>query len=630
MAITYSYKGVDYEFPDSIGDDKALELMKADQGETSAQVQPVASVSQAYGDQKSIVPPALTAAAHGLSQGVTLGAGKYATSGIQALIYKMAGGKGKLSDAYDQFLTENNEEEKQLQKEYPMAYGAGEAASFLTPASGANLAFKAGSKLAGAGMRAVPGTMNAIQAARYARTPLGKLVLNATPVAEAAAGAGLASGLQTGIENLNTQQAIDEAKLQALYGGAVPMGGQALGFIGSKAAPAIKEAVTHITGTPWEAMAKYAANPQAIRAASGSEKDLADELVNTIKSVKESNIAEAHEAENMLKDISPANLSRVKDVLIDIAGAPGSKKKAGSPEEQAVIDKLHEWWDYLPQGVSKTYEATPEAKRQLMEYAALNEQLGGKLLTPDELVAAKIGTYTGPEKIPAKQMNELKKSFQDVASKYYGTDNAPAYINAVKGAGHEARQSLLDAAKISGVPEYGEKMATVADKIKTAEQLNSFLGNVLESKPLVAQRMFETLQHKGAKNLEKLATLQKFDEQFGTDFMQQADNAITAKRLGKSGTPALLTQLRTGFANTPLLIGGAAAGSLGYLSGEPKYSLLGILGGALATSPAVWTAGMQTGRIASKAADAAMRAAPDLGNISKTTLGKMIPQDEEQ
>ena len=93
------------------------------------------------------------AALHGAAQGISLGALPLATAPFEAMAYKAMGGQDSYSDYYKEALRASKAEEDLLQKEHPIAYGAGEVGSYLLPGSGGAQLFKSAGKFVPTGTK---------------------------------------------------------------------------------------------------------------------------------------------------------------------------------------------------------------------------------------------------------------------------------------------------------------------------------------------------------------------------------------------------------------------------------------------------------------------------------------------
>jgi hypothetical protein len=543
------------------------------------------------------------AALHGAATGISLGALPLLTAPIEAGIYKASGGKDSYGDFYSEALRASKAEEDLLQKEHPIAYGAGEASSYLLPAAGSAKLFGAASKVMkpaakSASLLAKIGTGAARMGAGFGATE---------------AAQGLTESLQSGegdISDALKETVIEGAKgagMGAAFGGGLPLAGAGIKAAYNAGKWAIPQLGEKLTSTPWEALVAHAKDPKAIEAAAGSEEALArriaQELAWDSKKIPEINLAEKYLPEMNMVDINPA-----LDVM--------NKMPVSNLLEKQAAEKLAKW---EAEGLIPSRINVPGYKMSMAPKSwppgsgpgitALKTSVSDKALTD------------------AVSANAFKKALQGEARSSYGLTGEPEYADAVKNAARKVRLGILDAAKQTG-GEIGENypklMAEGKAKTDIIKGLKKTLGRNIEKQPLVAEQRLKTMYNKNATPDTKLFTdyLEQYDAKFGTDLLTQAKNASLARKLGKSaisgeyeGKPKFLSQAGNGLFNFPFLTSGILAG----LTGNPLVAL-----GAASSSPALWRNAIAAKIAAEKAykpvSKAVSNAASKVGGVLNSDL----------
>lgn len=205
------------------------------------------------------------------------------------------------------------------------------------------------------------------------------------------------------------------------------------------------------------------------------------------------------------------------------------------------------------------------------ESKAVNEKIDNKIA---ELQAA-----ADPDGyIPAARFRNIRKEVDQLVGDSFGKESGD-YVGALKGVRHQMAEDLVASADASGVPEYADKMRSLAQKYKAADKLEQFLGKSAQTREARQESFVANLFGKNKK--DRVRAVQGIQDLFGGDFLNDAKNAHLAAQLGEDGRASLLPTQSTGRA----LLGVAAApltagGSLALTS--PR-----LAAGALATSGAI-------------------------------------------
>jgi len=183
---------------------------------------------------------------------------------------------------------------------------------------------------------------------------------------------------------------------------------------------------------------------------------------------------------------------------------------------------------------------------------------------------------------------ELKKTLQEEGKAAYNNAAAPAYLRLLTQAARETRFAIERAAQSSGRQDYVDNMRILAQKMGAISAIKRSLGNAIDVQPAVAQRLVETINavNKTAKLFS--SRLAVFDKQFGTDFVNQAKFAHTARQLGPKGSPRLLPEINHALA--PALIAGVA-GTGYYRTKDPHWLALAALTSPRLATEAIGVAG---------------------------------------
>jgi hypothetical protein len=388
------------------------ESQLASYAEDPTQSLPQKAPEQSQEDVPEKSTPAWKAAAHGLSQGVTLGAGLPATSGVQALIGSATTGK-PLGQMYKMFYDENKAEEDLLKQEHPIAYTSGEVASYMTPGGSAKL-FQGAAK----GAKVVKG---AGAGAKIIRSGLS---------------AGLGVGAVEGTKKLLSEGKPLEAMEEGLKaGGTGFVAGAALASLG----PIAKQYISWATKTPYKALEEYATNPatrKMLQEVAGKDPQIAEEIAAKVAQMRAMKIPEWEQAMTALSKIKRVPIKGVKGVINSSV-----TQGAAAPSEEASINMLQKWADeYIPKYVGKntTYISGKQAeplkralqgeidysKLELPKYEEVMKKAAATLRYDIQRMATKspeTAEYVTKMDVVAKKLgalNDVKKALGNIPAKW--------------------------------------------------------------------------------------------------------------------------------------------------------------------------------------------------------------------
>lgn len=449
---------------------------------------------------------------------------------------KIMGKAGELINGqpYEDVVKQQAEEFRLLQKAFPKSDIVGRAASYLIPGSPAKMLF---AKAANVGSHAAGGIIS-----RIVQNPglLSKAIRSATAVGAGAGSTGFVSGtLGSDNEELNLDRGLDDGLASgtagALLGFAGPLAAGGVGAVAKAAAPiisnaakgtstAVAGAVEQLTGTSAKALRASNVNGKEIQRAFGTEGDIGRDLVDFLQSSK-SKLPEQKLAEELLPQLPAINATKVINYLRGI-------KPGIDPSLDSKVGILHEWADRIQNSTQ--------------------------------------GNLT---QVPATAMRDIVNQIQASVEEQYGKDS-PFLATHLKNASRIARMSIVDAAKAEG-GEVGQTyinlMEKTAQKVGTLKFIRKQLGSSADMQQRNSQSFISNLF---GKNKEVIRSrMAQLDSEFGTNFMELAQNANLAQQLGKGGKPSALSNLGTGKA------------ALGTVTGAVTGGTPGAIVGALASSP---------------------------------------------
>jgi hypothetical protein len=300
----------------------------------------------------------------------------------------------------------------------------------------------------------------------------------------------------------------------------------------------------------------------------------------------------------------------------------GSGFGPAAKELQAAAGKQHEIGSRLVNALDNLDDFLPEkdvVNQALQEMPAVNvmntiqrlqtAKTGGALSSSratnakiDELVSDLTGAADQTGNIPAAKFREIRKEIDDLVGDAFGKESGK-YVTALKEARHQMADDLATTAEASGRPEYVEAMRAMAQKLRKADDLKSFLGKSAQTREQRAESFISTLYGKNKE--ERRKAVAAMGEIFGEDFLADAKLTSLAAELGPEGKAALMPRQFTGRS----LLGPLAGGALGYSVGGQEGGAIGLALG----SP----------RLAGMALDASGGLARDLSRpaLQKTLAG---------
>lgn len=231
-----------------------------------------------------------------------------------------------------------------------------------------------------------------------------------------------------------------------------------------------------------------------------------------------------------------------------LAAASGTQHEIG----QKLVGMLDKLDDYLPEkevvdqalkempavSVAGTIERLQGAKTAgaLASSRATNTKI-------DDLVSDLTAAADEQGLIPAAKFREIRKEIDDLVGDAFGKESGK-YVTALKEARHQMASDLAATAEASGKPEYADAMRSMADKLRKADDLKSFLGKSAQTREQRAESFVSTLFGKNKE--ERRKAVQAMGEIFGEDFLQESKLANLAAELGDEGKAGLLPRQFTG------------------------------------------------------------------------------------
>ena len=441
---------------------------------------------------------------------------------------------------YEEVVREQGEKFRLMAKAFPKSNLAGQAAGFLIPGSPVKMLFE---KAAGLGAKGAGALLS-----RMVKDP--NLL---TKAVQSGAGGGLGAATIGGIQGTagSDMQGIDldrgaETALSAGAGGlafgvALPLASAGLVSGATKAAPYVRAAtkavsnsvargVEQLSGVSVGALRAYNKDPKAIRGASNSEGAIASELVDFLQNSRKSLLPESKLARELLPQMP------------DVDGS-GLIKFMKTPPPNLRPDQMEAW---------------SQVKGKWAEWVENRIKLGGG----------------SGNKVPAKVMREIVDDLQDV-----GFDKNAPFLNVLlrqaQRVGNDSIRTMAGAAGKNG-EKYLQLMEKAAEKQGILKFLRGQMGIPKRGVPdpaVVQQRAQNFVTRIFGKNKEAaLSRMRDLDTKFGTNFVEQAQNANYASQLGPGGKPALFSNLNTGKAALGVVTGGAMGGTPGAIAGSAASS----------------------------------------------------------
>lgn len=482
-------------------------------------------------------------------------------------------------------VTEEQAEKLRLLKvAYPNASWTGEVASYLMPGSPAKYAFE---KAAGIGAGTVAKLLGRVTA-----NPglLGKIAEAAGAGGAGGAAIGAVEGTAgSGSQKISLDRGLETSLAQGAAGATTAgvMSGVAGAFAPKSVLGKLEKGITatlqQSTGTSIEAMRAYNANPDAIKAASGTQADIGRQLSDFLLDKNASRLPERIEADNLLDRFPAVNARKTIDFL-------KGQQKTNNPEFDGAIKTLNE--------MGNRFEL------QLSDPNATHVPAAQMRSMVDELQLAAKGEYgTYSDFIGSKLKQAAAISRQSIVD----TSNGMQRMSLAPGA-DDATIELGNVGKT-----YNSLMQKTAEK----RDILGFMTKQLGGSPDAIQKNSEKFINNifGANKDVVQSRLSALDDKFGTNFMELAQNASYAKQLGPDGVPQSLPTHRTGATTLGATFGGAAGGLLGYGAG----ALLGHAGTEIAGGMAGGSAGKALGEAAGSALSSPKVATSLIGMSDKIT-----------
>lgn len=258
----------------------------------------------------------------------------------------------------------------------------------------------------------------------------------------------------------------------------------------------------------------------------------------------------------------------------ELQAAAGKQHEIG----QRLVKALDNLDDYLPEKdvVDQALQQMPAVNVANTIQRLQGAKTGGALSSSratnakiDELVSDLTGAADPQGNIPAVKFREIRKEIDDLVGDAFGKESGK-YVTALKEARHQMADDLATTAAASGRPEYVEAMRSMAQKLRKADDLASFLGKSAQTREQRAESFVANLFGKNKE--ERRKAVQAMGEIFGEDFLQQAKLSNMAAELGPEGKASLMPRQFTGRS----LLGPLAGGSLGYALGGEEGGAVGL------------------------------------------------------
>lgn len=372
---------------------------------------------------------------------------------------------------------------------------------------------------------------------------------------------------------------------------AVATGGAALGLAGRAGLTGLKAA----TAAGALEGVTSAGIHQADRAVQGQDVNLQDAALEVGLSAAMPGAAKAVGAAakggarlgNKLLGRAAEELSGVSEEALRTYGfgfGEGAKKlqaAAGTQHQtgQKLVSMLDNLDDFLPEKevVDKALQEMPAVNVANTIQRLQGAKTGGALASSratnakiDELVTDLAGAADQQGNIPAAKFREIRKEIDELVGDAFGKESGK-YVSALKEARHQMADDLAKTAEASGRPEYAEAMRSMAQKLRKADDLKTFLGKSAQTREQRAESFISTLFGKNKE--ERRRAVQAMGEIFGEDFLEQSKLANLAAELGDDGRAGLLPRQFTGRA----ALGPALGAGLGYAAGiapaTPAFAL---------------------------------------------------------
>lgn len=493
---------------------------------------------------------------------------------------KLYGKAGELLQGrpYEDVVKEQAERIRLYEKAFPGTTIAGKVASYLLPGSPAKALFtsvaKVGTKAAGAliprllrNPKLVTKALEAAGMSAPVSGALGRVANVATNAitsaiaggAGTAAVAGTRGALGTNLQGFDLDRGIDDGIDQgvtaAIISGALPVAGAVIGETAKAFGPGVSRVAQRVdqgvgrvvegfTGTSQKALRAYGKNPAGVKAASGTQKDIADDLVDFLQNSKRSRLPELQAADDLLHSLPDVDVSKTIKFL-------NSQKAGLDPSLDASVNRLKEW-------------------------------------------ATRIENTVGSGKVSASDARGIVDDLQNAAKDAFGKESN-LYLSALKQASRDLRSEIVKTAEASGGEPgklYGELMKKGADKVEVLKFIGKKLGSTDEMQKQNGERFIKTIFGTNKEFIR--SRMSDLDSKFGTNFLERAELANTANQLGDKGVPALIPQQGTGaFGKAPTLLGSAGS-ALGLAAGGPGGALAG---GAIGTGAGTILASPKVGRL---------------------------------
>lgn len=338
-----------------------------------------------------------------------------------------------------------------------------------------------------------------------------------------------------------------------------------------------------------------AAIHQGDNAARGRDVSIKDAAIETVASAAIPGVAAGVGATvkggiklgNKLLGRAAEELSGVSEEALRTYGSgfgEGAKKleaAAGTQHDvgQKLVKMLDKLDDYLPEkdvvdralnempsvNVSGTINRLAEAKTggALASSRATNSKI-------DELVSDLNAAADESGLIPAAKFREIRKEIDGLVGDAFGKESGK-YVTALKEARHQMASDLATTAEQSGKPEYVDAMRSMAQKLRKADDLKTFLGKSAQTREQRAESFVSTLFGKNKE--ERRKAVQAMGEIFGQDFLNESKLANLAAELGPEGKAGLLPRQFTGRAALGPGLSIAAGNFISPLSAVPTAVL---------------------------------------------------------
>jgi len=318
-----------------------------------------------------------------------------------------------------------------------------------------------------------------------------------------------------------------------IFGSLASLAKKPIKSIAKSANKGIGSVAEQLSGVPQKSLRRYgasSANRKAIQVASGTQSQIADDILNTIDDF-DNYLPEKTIIDKSLQNMPPIKTTKLIDTL--------SKSKIQNP-------------------------VTAGAK-------TANKKI-------DELIAD-INTNFATGEIPAVNYRELRIQFDNELRSAWDKDYKDYIEKAMTKARTTMKNDLIETAKASGKPEYVKAMETYSKKLDAVEQLKKYVGKSSDSRNKRIESFVSNLFGNNSTNKQQI--VKELGDVFGKDFIGQSELARIAQDLGPGGVPTLFPKQTTGRSVMGL---GTGAATYGALYGSP-LSLLTVPATVAMTSP---------------------------------------------